>query len=55
MSYHDMKNYELSDYEFPSLTAEKFNRDVRKQYIKKLEPDIKPHKIFEGFKKTKMK
>ena len=55
MSYYDMKNYELSDYERPGLTAEKFDKNVRKHYIKKLEPDIKPHKIFEGFKKKKMK
>ncbi len=53
MPDYDLNNYELTDKERPGLTFEKFDKDVKRQYKKEENHEIKPHKIFEGYKKEK--
>jgi len=43
--------YELTDIETPGKVAEKFDKKVMKLFVKSLNPDVKPEKIFEGYKK----
>jgi len=43
--------YELTDLETPGKIAEKFDKKVMKLFVKSLNPDVKPEKIFEGYKK----
>lgn len=43
--------YELTDLETPGKIAEKFDKKVMKLFVKSLNPDVKPEKIFQNFKK----
>lgn len=45
--------YELTDLETPGKVAEKFDKKVMKLFVKSLNPDVKPEKIFEGYVKPK--
>jgi len=43
--------YELTDKETPGEIAEKFDKKVMKHFVKSLNPDVKPEKIFQNYKK----
>ncbi len=54
MAEYSIKNYDLTDMESQSNTANKFNKKIESRFKKeKKKTDIKPEKIFEGYKKIK--
>lgn len=53
MMYETLNDY--LDQEKPGLTAEKFDKKVKKQFNETKNPVIKPKDIFEGFKEDKKK
>ncbi len=55
MAEYNLKNYELSDMERQGLPMNKFDIKVHTQYKKEENPQIKPEKIFEGYKKKDKK
>jgi len=51
--YETLNDY--LDQEKPGLTAEKFDKKVKKQFHQEQNPEVKPKDIFEGFKDDKKK
>jgi hypothetical protein len=43
-------NYELEDQERPGLVFEKFDKKVKKQFLKEQNPEVKPKDVFVGYK-----
>ncbi len=52
---YSIKNYELTDMERQGLPMNKFDKKVHTQYKKDKEPNVKPEKVFEGYKKPSKK
>tara|TARA_R110000824_G_scaffold307504_1_gene495027 strand:+ start:474 stop:641 length:168 start_codon:yes stop_codon:yes gene_type:complete len=47
--------YELYDYETPSLTLTKLEEKIRRKKEKEENPDIKPKDVFVGYIETKLR
>ena len=45
--------YELSDMEEPGKAFQKFDKLTLKLYLKKMNPEIKPEDVFDGYVKPK--
>jgi len=50
---YDIKMYDLDDLEEPSKEFTRFARKVELLKMKEEKPDVKPEKVFEGYKKSK--
>lgn len=50
-----VENYELEDQERPGLVFEKFDKKVKKQFLKEQNPEVKPKDVFVGYKDQKGK
>ncbi len=48
-------NYELEDQERPGLVFEKFDKKVKRQFLKEQNPEVKPKDVFVGYKDQKGK
>ena len=51
---YEIRNYDLGDLEKPSKEFTRFARKVELMKIKEEKPDVKPEKVFEGYKKVKV-
>ena len=47
--------YELRDRERPSAAAERFEKQVAKEFYKQQHPEVKPSQVFVGYKRDKKK
>lgn len=48
-------NYELEDQERPGLVFEKFDKKVKRQFLKEQNPEVKPKDVFVGYQDKKVK
>jgi len=48
-------NYELEDQERPGLVFEKFDKKVKRQFLKEQNPEVKPKDVFVGYDDRKHK
>ena len=46
-------NYELEDQERPGLVFEKFDKKVKRQFLKDQNPEVKPKDVFVGYNDQK--
>ena len=51
ISYGKVEDY--TDQEYPGLVAEKFDKQVKKQYLKEEKAEVKPKEVFVNFKEPK--